>query len=59
MDKALDLRYIESKGTWYPSSSTNRRSASSKSRSAARSQYASVSPIRSENGMRKPTMVPQ
>ena len=54
MDKALDLRYVEQKGKWYPSSSAHRSVASSKSRSATR-QYASVSPIRSENGMQKPS----
>ena len=48
MDKALDLRHIEQRGKWYPS-----REAASRSRSAKR--FESVSPIRSENGMYKPS----
>ena len=57
MEKARDLRYVEQKGKWYPSTSAN-RSVASKSRSATRQQYASVSPIRSENGMQKPALAP-
>ena len=51
MDKALNLRHVEQMGKWYPSSN---QAAASRSRSAKR-QYDSVSPIRSENGMCKPT----
>lgn len=57
MDKALDLRYVEQRGKWYPSTSSANRSKGSRSAIDRRdqSQYDSISPIRSENGMYKPT----